>query len=724
MATLRRDLIIGVLLAVATAAVYAPIVGHGFINYDDRGYVAENPHLVGGFTPHDISWAMTATRQANWHPLTWFSHLLDVRLFGLWAGGHHLVSLLMHVAGTVLLYVVLRRMTGAVWPSAVVAALFALHPLHVESVAWASERKDVLGGLFWMLTLWAYAWYAARPGPPRRVFDVARYALVFALLAVGLTAKPMLVTLPFVLLLLDFWPLKRLTWATAGRRILEKVPLVLLAAASSVVTYLVQKAGGAVASTVQVPMETRVANAVPAYATYIRKMFWPSDLSVFYPMPRQMPWVEVALAAVLLVGVTVLVLWQVRRRPYLAVGWFWFLGVLVPVIGLVRVGEQFMADRYSYLPFIGLFIMLAWGGAELAGRWRVAAKVLVPVAAAALLACAAVTVAQERYWTDDFALFGRAIALEPDNHVAHCQLGEAMEAKGRHDEAAGEFREALRLEPGDSQAHGNLAMVLFNKGLTAEALAHYREAVRINPRRAITQSSMGVALMRLGCAAEAVEHCRIAVRLEPEDAVSRLNLGTALAHNGRMAEAMVEYHEALRLRPDLAEAHNDFAAALLVAGRPGEAEAELRQALRLKPDLAQAHRNLGLALQALGKPAAAAAELQQAVHLAPTPDALIRLAWLRAACEDPQVRRGTEAVALAEQACLLAGQPGADYLDTLAAAYAQAGRFTDAVAAAERARTLAGSQGQKELADEIELHLRFYRAGQAYHEGARPPTQE
>jgi len=372
---MRRDIGICVCLAVATVAVYWPVGGYDFTNFDDPGYVSENPHVLAGLTWEGVRWAFTNAQEANWHPLTWLSHMLDCQLFGPSAGRHHLVNVGLHALSILLLFLVLARMTGRRWPSAMVAALFALHPLHVESVAWISERKDVLSALFWMLTMGAYVLYAERP-------SVIRYLPVFVFLALGLMAKPMLVTLPFVLLLLDFWPLGRLKgaaatgkeasgfpWRRAGRLVLEKAPLLVLAAAASGVAYLVQQKIGAMEFGARVPWTGRLANAVMAYVTYLVKAVWPGGLAVFYPYDEHLPAWEVGLASAALAAVTALVVWQGRRRPYLAVGWFWYVGTLVPVIGLVQVGGHAMADRYTYIPLIGIFVAAAWGAADLTAAW-------------------------------------------------------------------------------------------------------------------------------------------------------------------------------------------------------------------------------------------------------------------------------------------------------------------------------------------------------------------
>jgi Flp pilus assembly protein TadD len=718
--------------------------------------------------------------------------MADVQLFGLWPGGHHLMNVLFHIANVLLLYGVLRRMTAAVWPSALVAALFALHPLHVESVAWAAERKDVLSTLLAMLTLWAYARYAARPA-------VARYALVFGLFALGLMAKPMLVTLPFVLLLLDFWPLGRFGYSTGGafvvwpdtagghngvppwragpplrsaivgappcgcpavmaghggrpqrspapprrifdvagraaptvrcssaaaalRLVLEKLPLLVLSAASSLATYHIQQAAGAVMTEDRAPWQIRASNALVSYVAYIGKMFWPSDLSAFYPFTTVPPVWEAVLAAVALVAITLVVLWQVRRRPYLAVGWFWYLGTLVPVIGLVQVGGQAMADRYTYIPMMGLFIMIAWGMAELVGqvRWRQAAAG--GAAAVVLLGCAVAGRVQMGYWANDFTLFDRGLALNAADYVSHIGLGQALEAQGKKAEAVGHYTEAVRIHPLHAPAHSSLGKLLAELGRFDEAIPHLEEAVRLRPQSASSQSNLGVTLVRTGDERAGLDHCREAVRLEPDDAAFRLNLGLALRQCGDTEGAIAAYRQALRLDPRLPEAHNNLGVSLAALGDRDAAIAEFQEALGLRPGYVNAHDNLGRALAAQGRFDEAIAQYTAVLSLTPShADVMNRLAAIRATCPEARFRNGAEAVALATRACQIAGRPALDYLETLAAAYAEAGRFPEAVATAREAAALAATQKRTDAA-QFEARLNLYLAGKPYREPARPPA--
>ena len=658
---MRRDIGICVLLAAATLAVYWPVGRFAFIKFDDGGYVYENPHVRRGLTWAGAEWAFTTGAQANWHPLTWLSHMADWQLFGSWAGGHHLVNVGFHAASGILLFLILARMTKRRWPSAVAAALFLLHPLHVESVAWVAERKDVLSTLFWMLTMGAYVLYVERP-------SIGRYVAVFVFLALGLMAKPMLVTLPFVLLLLDYWPLGRLggaaetgkatsgfPWRRAGRLVLEKAPLLAIAAALSVVTYVVQQRGGSMAMAEHLSFGDRLANALVAYVAYLWNMMWPSGLAVFYPYVFPIPTWQAECAAAALAIVTVLVLWQRRRRPYLAVGWFWYVGTLVPVIGLVQVGDQAMSDRYTYIPLVGIFLAITWVVADGLAKWgrRVQRLTAAVAGVVVLAACAAVSADQVRYWSDSITLFRHTLDVTANNETAHYYLGTSLAMRSRTDEAIREFRAALSLQPRDVEAHNNLAMALALQGRTEDAIREFRTALS----------------------------------LQPDMPEAHINLGLALAGLGQQDEAIYHYREALRFRPDSTEAHLDLGVVLAARGQKENAIREYREVLRFRPDSAEALNNL---------------------------------AWILATCPDPKVRDGSEAVRLAERACELTGCKAPTLLYTLAAAYAEAGRFDDAVRIAEELRRQALAAGAKAFADDVGDRLELYRSGRSYSE---PPTR-
>ncbi|HEV2693680.1 MAG TPA: tetratricopeptide repeat protein [Verrucomicrobiae bacterium] len=545
--------LICLVLALGTAALYWPITNHPFILYDDEQYITTNVHVTTGLSWENFKWAFTTGEAANWHPLTWLSHQLDCTLFGLNAGGHHLVSLLFHIANTLLVFIFLRGVTGALWRSALVAALFAWHPLHVESVAWAAERKDVLSTFFWMLTLLAYGRYV-------RQRSWVAYGAALVLFACGLMSKPMVVTLPCVLFLLDFWPLQRMAavefegpgWKTL---ILEKIPFFVLAVAGSVVTYLVQAGGGAVW---HAPLPERLANAVIAYALYFIKIFYPTHLTVIYALPKHWP-VLLALGAAALLAVGTMAVMRCRRsKPFLAMGWFWFLGTLVPTIGLVQVGAQAMADRYTYIPSIGLFVALVWGGAEwVAARpeWK---KISVVVAGGVLLGCALVTAKQISYWGDNVSLFMHAIEVSPDNYVADNLLGKAFERNGDQVRAVVLYENSVKLEPRFPQSQYNCALSLFALGQTDEGIGHLQAAALLVPRDADTQFALGFYFSKYGSWTNAVNCYSNAVAVRSGFASAQRDYGVALGNLGRFGEAVGHLREALRLQPDLAGAKEEL----------------------------------------------------------------------------------------------------------------------------------------------------------------------
>jgi hypothetical protein len=481
-----RSALVLLALAAGVLLVYREVGDHAFlVVYDDEEYVTRNAWVRAGLTWGGAAWAFTETHAANWHPLTFLSHMLDVELFGMDAGWHHRVNVAIHLANSALLYRVLLGMTGALWRSAFVAALFALHPLHVESVAWVAERKDVLSGLFWMLSMGCYAGYARRGG-------AGRYLLVAACLALGLMAKPMVVTLPFVLLLLDYWPLRRTAWLPPDgggepvpprRLLLEKVPLLLLSAASCVVTYLAQSAWEAKAA---YSAEDRLANALVSYVRYLGKTFWPEALSIFYPHPADIgagvPWWQAGGALLILSSVSVAAVRWIRSRPYIAVGWSWFLGTLVPVIGLVPVGAAAMADRYTYLPLVGVFLGLTWAVSEAFPGGRFRGAILGAAGGLVLLLLAVLAGRQTSYWKDSETLFRHASVVVPGNWVAYNNLGVAVSKAGRNDEAIRNFREAVRFNPNYFEAHANLGVALLRKGSIEEGKFHLYQAYRLKPR--------------------------------------------------------------------------------------------------------------------------------------------------------------------------------------------------------------------------------------------------
>jgi Flp pilus assembly protein TadD len=580
----RSDLLILFFLAVVTLAIYAQVIRHQFITLDDPTYIRENPMVNRGFTPAGFAWAFTTFHAANWHPLTWISHMIDCQLFGTNAGRHLLVNALIHVANTLLVFWFLLRTTGARWASALVAALFALHPLHVESVAWASERKDTLSTFFGLLSLLAYIRYAKAP-------SIGRYAWVAITLALGLLAKPMLVTWPFIMLLLDYWPLER--WQSSGSKaqrgkarklILEKLFLFALVAASAVMTTIAQSHGGTVRTLGHDPVGLRLSNALVSYAKYLLLTFWPNDLAVYYPFAGIAAW-QVIGAAFLLIGITASCFFQRKTRPYLIVGWLWFLGTLVPVIGIVQVGGQIMADRYFYIPSIGLFIAVAFGLADIAKSWRVSPSLCAGLAAGALLVLATLTNVQIQRWRDSFTLFEHTLAVTPPNLRIEHNLGVALGASDRYDEAAAHFRKALQIDPNFYDGLVALGVTLAHQGRLPEATDYFQAAIHSQPDAPKARVQLAHALWAQKRDQEALQQLDRALQLAPNDADIRADLGLALALVGRTAEATEQLHEALRLNPNNAEAHNNLGLVLLASGKVRESIPEFEVALRLKPQL-------------------------------------------------------------------------------------------------------------------------------------------
>jgi Tfp pilus assembly protein PilF len=609
-----RVLCVYLLLFLATFALYSQVRHFDFVNFDDPEYIGENNHVRAGLTWNGLVWAFTSYDAANWFPLTWVSHMAAYQLFGLRSGWHHLTNVLFHALATLLLFAALKRMTGALWRSALVAFLFALHPLHVESVAWIAERKDVLCAFFWFLTLWCYARYAQQPG-------LGRYLLVLLGFGCGLMAKPMIVTLPFVLLLLDLWPLRR---ANRLAVLWEKLPLLALAAGVSLATYVAQQQGHAVRSFTSLPAGLRIGNALVTYIVYIARMFWPVKLAVFYPYSHDLPVWHAVAAGVALAGITFLVLRWFRPHPYLAVGWFWYLGTLVPVIGFVQVGGQSSADRYTYVPMVGLTIMLCWGAADFLKRYPRARTVAAVSAVAACSACLVLTWLQLRYWANSGALFEHAVEVTADNHIAHNNLAAYYVSQMRNEDAWGHVIEALRIRPTYAEAHVNLATILRRLGKFDESEREYRVALSLQPDNVEAYSGYGALLLVQGRTDEAMREFWEVVQLRPEYAAGHYDLGRMFATLGRMDEAMAQFSETIRLRPDHAEAHHSLGVALVSRGRLNEALAQFDAEARLKPTDASVHNNLGMLLASAGRLDEAIAQFSEALRINPDFDAARR----------------------------------------------------------------------------------------------------
>lgn len=651
-------------IGIVTFLIYWPVTSCDFINYDDPVYFTVNPHVLAGLTVKNVAWAFTSSEAFNWHPLTWLSLMLDVSLFGKKAAGVHFVNLLFHVANAILLFWLLWRLTSSIWRCAVVAALFAWHPTHVESVAWVAERKDVLSTFFGFLALLFYVSYALRSEASRRAtapkptesriswLGSPFYWAACFCFSLGLMSKPMLVTWPFVLLLLDYWPLNRWKTGHIGWLLGEKAPFVVLAVAASCVTFFVQKHTGAVAPVAVLPLDMRAGNAVVSYCRYLGKLFWPTDLAVFYPHPGYWP-IEIVLLAIALLGATSMFLFIQRRRyPMLLMGWLWFCVTLVPVIGLLQVGSQAMADRYAYIPSVGVFIMTVWGICELSNDWRFKVPLLSLMTAGSLVGCLVLTWYQVGYWQNSETLFRHAISVTKDNYIAYNNLGIALAGSGqaaaaeeefRHavqicptyaeghynfgrsllelgqtDAAISEFHEALRLKPDYGLAHYSLGSALGRQNRTDEAISEFQAAIRLVPDYEPSYFNLGVALSKQGRTDEAISELRVALRLQPNKANTHNKLGNLFVNQGQIQAAITEYQTAIQLKPDYAEAHSNLGSALAGEGQTDSAVSEFTEAVRLSPNEASFHDNLGVALASKGQTDAAISEFQQSLQLVPT----------------------------------------------------------------------------------------------------------
>ncbi len=560
-------------LILSILGIYAQVINFEFTHYDDNLYVYDNPHIQAGLTGTSIKWAFTAVVSDNWTPVTLLSHILDWQLFGGRSGMHHVVNVLLHALASVLLFVAMNRATKAQVASAFVAFVFALHPLHVGSVAWVAERKDVLSASFCFLALFAYVRYTERP-------SARRYLLMLGLFCLGLMSKPMLVTFPFALLLFDIWPLRRDKWR---KSLWEKLPLIAISAASSLVTYFIQRSTGAVQSTA---FPIRAANALNSYVTYLRQMFWPTRLAVFYPYPRTIDVWHVAVSACVILGVSGLVIWARRTRPYLMMGWFWYLGTLVPVVGLVQVGQQSHADRYTYIPMIGISVMLAWGAMDVVKRWP---GTRVPIATAAAFCwffCMVLAAKETGYWQNSEALFRRAIEVTQDNPVAHYNLGlYLMNMPGRRADAIEHFEAALSIKPDYAEASDNLGVCLADSQLCGSAIPHFEAALRAKPDSIRANNNLGACLINTGRYLEAAPHLEAALRGDPDFVDAHFNLGLALEGiPGRVPDAITQYENVLRLAPDSEAAHYKLGKLLATLGRTSEAISHLQAALRVRHD--------------------------------------------------------------------------------------------------------------------------------------------
>jgi tetratricopeptide (TPR) repeat protein len=695
-----------VVLVLLVVAVFGQTARFGFMNYDDEESVYSNPTVEKGLTLKGIGYAFTHVQVANWIPLTTLSHMLDCQLFGLHAGGHHLVNVLLHAATAVLLFLVLRQMTGSLWRSAFVAAVFAIHPLRAESVAWVSERKDVLSAFFFMLTIGAYVRNVRHPSWDGQIAVMFFFTL-------GLLSKSMVATLPFVLLLLDYWPLQRFKVQGSGFRIqnlvLEKIPLFVLA---------VGLCAAAIASGVKVkgvdrlPFFERIGNAPVSYVVYLWQMAFPSGLAIPYPyVPSGQMHLQVCLASVALAAITAgVVAWR-KKHPWLLMGWLWYVGMLVPVIGIIQISpDAAHADRYTYLPEIGLAIAVTWVVAEWSTGWKFRRAVLgglMTAIIAALMACAFI---QTSYWNSDESLWSHTLAVTSSNSVAHNYLAAALLQKGDTDGAMAHLQQALAIQPDYVEGRNVLGNALFQKGQVDEAILQFQRALAIEPDYAMVHYNLGNALFEKGQVDEAIAHFQKALAIQPDFAEAHNNLGNALFQKGRVDEAVIQLQKALVGNPDIADAHNNLGAALLQKGRVDEAIAQCQKALAIQPDYAAARINLGAALMQAGRMAEALGEYWKVLETQPeNMDALNNLAWALATGPQATLRDGVSAVALAQKAVRLSGGENPRMLRTLAAADAEAGRFAEAAETARQALQLASGQKNDALAATLQKELELYQ---------------
>lgn len=631
--------IVSIFLAVIVWIAFGQALGHEFVGYDDPRYVVQNPWVTNGLTLGGIQWAFTHVHATNWHPLTTISHMLDCQVYGLQPWGHHLTNILLHAAAAILLFLALRELTGNLWPSLFVAAVFAVHPLRVESVVWVSERKDVLSGVFFMLTLWAYTRYARGKGSPS-----FWYIALVVLFALGLMCKPTLVTLPFVLLLLDYWPLGRTQQSSSRARanmasqerqrrdtwpwlVVEKLPLFALSAASCVATLLAQKQ--ALDASLKPPLGERIGNALVSYAIYLGQMIWPAHLAVLYPYPEgnlKVSHVILALLLLLIIS-TGFFLWR-RKYPFLLTGWLWYLGMLVPMIGIVQVGSQVRADRYTYLPQIGLYLLVAWGAMELFHQWRRSRVILAGAGFLIITALITRSYFQTSFWQDTETLWKHATATTSNNYIATTNLAEALFQSGRFDEAIAECQKALKIKPDFVAAHNDLGAALVENqrggdgarrqnGAVDEAIVHYRRALQIKPDFAQAHSNLGTALLLKGQVDEAIAHYQKALEIDPNFAEARYSLGNAFLAEGEYSESIADYEAAVRIRPDYFEAHYNLGRVLAAIGKTGEALKEFNEALRINANSAKVHCALGSLLGRMGHREEAVMHLAEALRLKP-----------------------------------------------------------------------------------------------------------
>lgn len=614
-------LILCILLSIAVLSVYWQVHNFEFLNFDDHAYVTGRPEVLSGINYKSIIWAFSTTEAGFWHPMTWLSLLLDYELYGLNAGGYHWTNLLLHLASTILLFFFLFKTTGALWRSGLVAVLFALHPLHIESVAWIAERKDALSGFFWMLTMLVYVYYTHRP-------CFLRYILVLSAFLLGLMAKPMLVTLPFVLLLLDFWPLKRIEFNNNEIRklllnskmlmmVLEKVPLLAMSFIFSILTYMAEKDVGALSEPGALPMMDRLINALVSYVVYLYKTFYPFDLAVFYPHPLTWPIWKGLLCLFLLIMITVVVFMNLKKMPYLFVGWCWYIGTLVPVIGLVQVGAFALADRYTYIPLIGIFMMCVWGIGDLLNHWRLHKAIITIATSLCIIFLMSATYVQLGYWRTSETLFRHALKVTDNNYIAHGSLALALVEKKQYEQANKHFTVALHIKPDYAPTYQFWGFAMIRQGKRNEAIQYFYRALDINPDFIEVRYRLAEILPEVGRLNEAANQYRAILKKKPKDCQTLNKFGIMLVNNNHPNEAMAEFKKVVQLCPTHAGAQNNLAVILYRQGQLDEAIKHFQEAIRLQPYFANAHYYLGSALQQKGMMAEGQVHLLKAAEINP-----------------------------------------------------------------------------------------------------------
>ena len=703
-------------LAAITWLVFGQTLNHEFVNYDDEIYVYENAKVTAGLSLQNAFWAFTHMVCNNWHPLTIISHMLDCQLYGQRPAGHHFTNVLLHTVAIVLLFLVLRQMTGALWRSGFVAAVFAIHPLHVESVAWVAERKDVLSAVLFVLTLGAYTRYV-------RTLSLASYLIVLLLFALGLAAKPMLVTLPFVLLLLDYWPLNRFAPASSvksnrdrrveppaniGRIFLEKIPLLFLSAGSCFATIVAQH--HFVGSIDRLSLMERLCNAAVATMVYLRQMVLPIGLSAFYPHPRHsLSIIEIGAAVLLLIAISGAAFILRGKHAYFLTGWFWFLVMLVPVIGIVQVGAQAHADRYTYLPQIGLYILVTWMVADIS-IWRRNRGILGAVMALLLVILMSCAWKQTTYWRNSRTLWMHALEVNPKNDTAHNGLCDVALRENRLDEAILHAEKALQIRPNNADVQSNLAIALSRSGRRVEARSHLQKVIDVSPSRPRVHYNLATLLMDDGGLDEAIVEFEKELEIQPDFLDAHNNLGIALIRKGDLEGALAHFQKALQIDSRRPKVHYNAATVLLQKGQRGEAIAHLEKELQINPASTEAHNKLGLAWSQEGRIDLAIGEWQKTLELQPNDlNAHFYLAWIFATFPDDTIRNGTKAISLAERALHLSGERDPRIYRLLAAAYAENGQFDEAIQTAQRGSHLAIEQENYALADRLESNIDLYR---------------